>query len=211
MKRHWVHGMLVASLAVGAGSLAGTVSAQTAVEEWTNVQRPPAPTLKAVTVEPQTTALLMLDFMNQNCGKRPRCMASLPAMKELLSQARARNMLVVYALIAKTTTADVLKDVAPQPSDPWVLSGPDKFVNTNLEQILKDKGIKTVIAVGTAAHGAVLYTASGAAFRGFNVVVPVDGMSANDVYTELVTATVLTTAPTVATRTTLTKSDMIKF
>jgi nicotinamidase-related amidase len=187
------------------------VHAQTVVEEWANVQRPAAPTLKPVTVEPQTTALLMLDFMTQNCGKRPRCVASLPAMKNLLSQARARNVLVVYSLIANTTAADVLKDVAPQPGEPSVLSGPDKFVNTNLEQILKDKGIKSVIAVGTAAHGAVLYTASGAAFRGLNVIVPVDGMSANDAYTELVTATVLTTAPTVSARTTLTRTDMMKF
>ena len=62
--------------------------------------------------------------------------------------------------------------------EPHVLSGPDKFRNTDLEKILKDKGITTVIVVGTAANGAVLFTASGAAFRGMNVIVPVDGMSA---------------------------------
>ena len=33
--------------------------------------------------------------------------------------------------------------------------------------MLKDKGIKTVIVVGTAANGAVLYTGSGAALRGY--------------------------------------------
>jgi len=211
MNHKCVRGFLAASVTVSAMTLGGTALAQTPVEEWTKVDTPPPPTVKPVTVDPSTTALLMLDFMGSNCGKRPRCIASLPAMKNLLSQARTRNMLVVYGLISKTTTADVLKDVAPQPSDPSVLSGPDKFVNTNLEQILKDKGIKTVIAVGTAAHGAVLYTASGAAFRGYSVIVPIDGMSANDVYTELVTATVLSTAPTVGMRTTLTKSDMIKF
>jgi hypothetical protein len=31
----------------------------------------------------------LLDFMNQNCGKRPACVASLPAMKKLLLAARA--------------------------------------------------------------------------------------------------------------------------
>ena len=45
--------------------------------------------LKPVTVDPKTTALLMLDFMNQNCGKRPRCLATIPAMKKLLAEARA--------------------------------------------------------------------------------------------------------------------------
>ena len=41
-----------------------------------SVKAPAAPALKPVTVDPKTTALLMLDFMKQNCGKRPRCVAS---------------------------------------------------------------------------------------------------------------------------------------
>ena len=72
---------------------------------------------------------------------------------------------MVYSLISKTTNADVIKDVAPAAGEPSVLSGPDKFLNTDLEKILKEKGITTVIAVGTSSNGAVLYTASGAAFR----------------------------------------------
>ena len=198
---------------IAAGTLMPALPAQAAnvIDEWASVQIPAAPALKAVTVDPQTTALLMLDFMQSNCGKRPRCLATLPAMKSLLAQARARNMLVVYSVVSNTTAADVLKEVAPQAGEPWVLSGPDKFVNTNLEQILKDKGIKTVITVGTVAQGAVLYTAAGAAFRGFNVIVPVDGMSAESAYPEIATVSVLMLGPTsISTRATLTRSDMIK-
>jgi hypothetical protein len=33
----------------------------------------------------------MLDFMNQNRGKRPACVASLPAMKKLLAAARSKG------------------------------------------------------------------------------------------------------------------------
>jgi nicotinamidase-related amidase len=65
-----------------------------------------------------------------------------------------------------------------------VKSGPDKFLNTELENILRSKGVKTVAIVGSAAHGAVLYTAGAAAFRGFQVVVPVDGISADATYAE---------------------------
>jgi len=36
----------------------------------------------------------------------------------------------------------------------------------------------------TAAHGAVLYTASGAVLRGFNVIVPLDCVSAQNTYIE---------------------------
>jgi nicotinamidase-related amidase len=181
------------------------------VNDWTSVKAPPAPALKPVTVDPKSTALLMLDFMNQNCGKRPRCMATLPAMKKLLAAARAAKAPVVYSIIANSTTADVLPDVAPQANEPHVLSGPDKFLNTDLEKILKDKGIKTVIAVGTSSNGAVLFTAAGSAFRGMNVVIPVDGMSAVDAIAEYATVLDFQTAPLVSNKTTLTRSDMIKF
>lgn len=181
------------------------------VDEWASVKAPAAPPLKPVTVETATTALLMLDFMNQNCGQRPRCVASIPAMKKLLDAARAAKVAVVYSLIANTTTADVIKDVAPLSGEPSVLSGPDKFFKTDLEKILADKGIKTVIVVGTAANGAVLFTANSAALRGLNVIVPVDGMSAVDPFIELSTAVHMATGPAIAAKATLTKSDMIKF
>ncbi len=164
-----------------------------------------------MTVDPKTTALLMLDFMNQNCGKRPACVASVPHVKKLLEAARAAKATVVYSFIAKTTGADVIKDVAPLPSDAHVLSGPDKFLHTDLEKILKDKGIKTVIAVGTSANGAVLYTASGAALRGMRVIVPVDGMSSVSRYSDLTTAFTFADAPLVSKKVTLTKLDMVKF
>jgi nicotinamidase-related amidase len=185
--------------------------AATIVDEWTSVKAPAAPVLKPVTVDPKTTAQLMLDVMNQNCGKRPACVASIPAVKKLLAEARAAKATVIYSLIAKTTTADVIKDVAPEASEPHVLSGPDKFLHTDLEKILKDKGIKTVIAVGTSSNGAVLYTASGAAFRGMSVIVPVDGMSAVDPYADYSTIFTFMNAPSVSTKTTLTKIDMVKF
>jgi len=208
MKR--VRLVTAATLFVALASFA-PAQAATIVDEWASIKRPPAPELKPVTVDPKTTALLMLDFMNQNCGKRPRCVASIPAIKKLLGEARAAKATVVYSIIANTTTADVIKDVAPTADEPWVRSGPDKFLNTDLEKILKDKGIQTVIATGTASNGAVLFTAAGAALRGMNVIVPVDGMSAVDPYADLSTAWTFTNAPLVSSKTTLTKIDLIKF
>jgi nicotinamidase-related amidase len=205
MIRKWiVAAAFLASL--GASAHAGSI-----VDDWASIKAPAAPELKPVTVDPKTTALLMLDFMPANCGKNERCLATLPAMKKLLERARAAKMPVVYTLIANTTAADVLKDVAPLADEPSVLSGPDKFVRTDLEKILKDKGIATVITVGTASNGAVLFTAAGAVFRGMNVIVPVDGMSARDPYAEYSTVFTFTSAPQVSAKSTLTKSDMIKF
>ena len=80
-----------------------------------------------------------------------------------------------------------------------------------IEKILKDKHIQTVIVTGTASNGAVLFTGAGAAMRGLNVIVPVDGMSAVEPYADLTTAYTFATAPSVSAKSTLTRIDMIKF
>jgi len=199
---------LAAALAALIPALSG---AQTIVDEWPNVKAPPAPALKPVTVDPKTTALLMLDFVPPTCGARPRCMASLPAMKKLLEQARASGMPVAHSVTGTTKAEDILKDVAPQAGEPVVQASIDKFRNTDLEKFLKDKGVQTVIVTGTAAHGAVLNTATAAVLRGMKVILPVDGVTASDTFTEQYVAWHMANAPAVGPNTTLTKSDLLKF
>ncbi|MEO5374374.1 MAG: cysteine hydrolase [Alphaproteobacteria bacterium] len=164
-----------------------------------------------MTVEPKTTALLVLDIASQICNveRRPRCVAMLPRVKALLATARTRGLTVIYALAPISAPTDILPEVAMTGQEPVVKSGPDKFLNTELEKILKDNGIKTVITVGVAANGAVLHTATGAAFRGFDVIVPVDGMASETPYAEQYTAWHLVNAPRLADRVKLTKTGMI--
>lgn len=201
--------VIAAGLIVGT-SLSTTASAQTIVDEWANVKAPPPPELKPVTIDPKETALLMLDFTKQSCGPRPRCVASLPKMKSLLDQAREKGVHVVYSL-AGQTVADILPDVALRAGEPFVSSGPDKFLNTDLEKILKEKGAKTVIVVGVAAEGAVLNTGAGSALRGFKVIVPVDGVSSSTTYAEQYTAWHLANSPRVGPQVTLTKTELIGY
>jgi nicotinamidase-related amidase len=203
--------IIAAAAAAFALALAMPAQAGNIVDDWASVKTPPPPALKPVKLDPKTTALLMLDFMNQNCGKRPACVASVPAVKKLLAEARAAKATVIYSFIANTTGADVIKDVAPLADEAHVTGGPDKFVHTDLEKILKDKGIKTVIAVGTSSNGAVLFTASGAALRGMDAIVPVDGMSSLSAFTDLATAWTFVDAPLVSKKTTLTTLEMVKF
>ena len=176
---------------------------------------PPAPELKAVTVDPKTTALLMLDFLPQDCGTRPRCVATLPTVKKLVAEARTRGMTVIYTTYGKFTAADILPDVAPQPGEPTFTAFCDKFIlgdqDTGLEKMLKDKGITTVVTVGAFANCAILYTASAASQRGFNVTVPVDGISEPNPYAEQITAWQLANAIVISSKITLTRIGMIKF
>jgi nicotinamidase-related amidase len=202
---------LLSLAAAVAALLPALTAAQTIVDEWPNVKAPPAPALKAVTVDPKTTALLMLDFVPPTCGTRPRCLAQLPAMQKLLEQARASGMAVAHSVTGTTKAEDILKEVAPKAGEPVVQSSVDKFRNTDLEKYLKEKGIQSVIVVGTAAHGAVLNTATGAVLRGMKVILPVDGVSASDAFTEKYVAFHMTSAPAVSQNTTLTKTELLKF
>ncbi len=214
MKRVIVQFVVVAAVGL-AGSLASTAAgAATIIDEWASVKPEAAPELKPVTVDTKTTALLVMDIVKGSCNneRRPRCVASVPTVAKLLNEARAKGVTIVHTVAGSATVADILPDVAPK-GDEKVFTGTNaqKFLRTDLEKTLKDKGITTVITVGTAAHGAVLYTSSEAAFRGFKVIVPVDGASSENLYAEQAVAWLLTHAPGVAAQTTLTKIDMIKF
>jgi nicotinamidase-related amidase len=201
------------SLAVVICLLCTPVFSQTIIDEWNTVKVPPAPELKTVKIDPKVTALLMLDFNKQTCNaeRRPRCIASIPKVQKLLTEARAKGVPVIHSVGSGAAVADIAKELAPLEGEPVVSSGPDKFLGTDLEKILKEKGVKTVIAVGTASHGAVLYTASGAALRGMQVIVPVDGVSADNTYAEQYVAWHLLNAPRISTLVTLTKIDLIGY
>ncbi len=202
---------VIGMLTVTGGGTVSNAVASDIIDEWTSVKAPAAPEIKAVTADPKTTALIMGDLMNQSCAKRPRCVAALPAMKKLLGEARAAKVAVIYSTIPNTTTADIIPEVAPAADEPAVTSGVDKFFKTNLDQILKDKGIQTVILVGTSAEGLVTYTGGEAALRGYNVIVPVDGMASVEAFAEQYVAWHMTHAPIISPKVTLTRTDMIKF
>ncbi|NFM78891.1 cysteine hydrolase [Clostridium botulinum] len=186
------------------------VTNQTIIAKWNTVSPPPAPELKSVAVDPKNSALLILDMESSIC-KSPRCIASIPNIHNLLTKARKNNMLVVYSLTHSGNTRDIFKQLAPLPGDPIVKSNVDKFYKTNLEKILQEKGIKTVVVTGYAANGAVLHTGTSAAFRGYNVIIPVDCMSANNLYAEQYTAWHMLNSPGTRNRAVLTKVDLISF
>ncbi len=220
MKNKAISEMYKFALTICAVALfAGSASAQTIIDQWDSVKAPPAPMLQAVKADAATTAFLVLDISAvQATNKGPcnsdvkLCVQSLPFVKAMLAKARAAGVYVVYSVSSSTDPKDILPPVAPEPNDPVVKSGPDKFVNTNLADLLAAKNIKTVIIVGVSADGAVINTAADAIFQhGMNVIIPVDGVSAKSLYVEQYVAWHFTHAPTIATRTVLTKGDMISY
>ena len=182
---------------------------------WATAKFPKAPELKAAKIVPAETALLVMDFTNQTCSqeRRLRCHNSVPKVLKLVNEARAKGALVIYSVaVPKSVPGDIVKDLTPAAGEQVLPPlGPDKFINSDLEKTLKDKNITTVVAMGTQAQTSVLHTAGAAALRGFKVIVPVDGMSADDVFPELYTAWHLATAARISPQVTLTKFELIGF
>lgn len=187
--------------------------AATIMDEWGTIKVPPPPELKAVKIDGKTTALLVLDMVTQGCNneRRPRCVASIPKVQALLNAARSKSLLVVHSTTGATSVNDIIKDLAPRTGEPVVKSSVDKFYQTDLEKILAEKSIKTVIVTGVSAHGAVLYTTTGAALRGMKVIIPVETMTAEDAYVEQYVAWHVMNAPANRGQVTLTRTDMIQF
>jgi len=206
---------VVAALALAAGlaaakpdSVAGSI-----IELWPLVKTPLPPGLKAVQLDPKSAALLILDIEKATTanGRRPRAVAVAPALGKLLAQARRAGMHVLHSTVPGAASDDILSEVKPLPGEPVVASSVDKFYNTDIEKLLRARGVAKVLIVGTAAEGAVLHTSISAAMRGFDVVVPVDGMPSSSLYAEQYTAWHLQNSPGAWRRVTLTRLDMIRF
>jgi nicotinamidase-related amidase len=194
---------------------AGAAHAATVIDDWNSTKLPAPPALKPVTLVPNETALLVMDFTVQTCTpeRRKRCADSVPKVKAFVEAARAKGALIIYSVaVPGSVPGDVLKELAPAAGEQVLPPlGPDKFINSDLEKTLHDKGIKTVVAMGTQAQTSVLHTGGEAALRGFKVIVPVDAMSADDLFPELYTAWHLANAARISNQVTLTRLDMIGF
>ena len=213
--------VLLVSACLAVGSLFGAagvpslVYAETIVDEWAKAKIPPPPQLKPVKIDARETALLVMDFTTQTCTRqrRPRCADSVPKVQKLVAEARAKGALIIYSVaVPGSVASDILPDLTPAAGEQVLPPlGPDKFIGSDLEKTLKEKGVKTVVALGTQAQTSVLHTGGEAALRGFKVIVPVDGMSADDLFPELYTAWHLANAARISNQVTLTTIDMIGY
>ena len=205
--------------------LAGTANAATIIDEWKSVEIPPPPELHKVTLDPKTTALMVMGFVENSCiqTRRPRCAATIPEVAKLLAEARKHGVMIVHSVPTGDPSADkIVKELRALPGEMVIPpNGPNKFLPYDLEfnkyadfdldKAFHDRNIKTIITVGTQVQTAVLHTAAEAALRGYKVVVPVDGMSGDSAYPEQYTAWHLANTQRVMQQVTVTKIDLIGY
>ena len=171
---------LVAALCAGAAQSAQNAAAG---RPMMTLQMPATPEPARVTLNPRTTALIVLDYVEDICNNQPSCKTKmLPAMTPFMAKVRQAGMVVAYGTRAQNMT-HWLKEVAPAASDIKIVNvAQDRFYNTDLDRQLKAKGITTLIMVGWKISGSVTYTSVGAMAHDYTVVIPVDTTSAASDY-----------------------------
>ena len=184
------------------------------------LQMPALPDPVRVTLNPATTALLVLDYVEPICNSQPKCKdGMLSAVIPFIALARKAGVVVGYGT-REQNMSKWLPQVAPAPDDIKVVStAQDRFYNTDLNKELKAKGITTIILVGWKVSGSVTYTSVGATVRGYTVVVPVDTTAAATDYEQIIGFYQilnqfngnLTNQPLKPKAPTLSRTDMISF
>ena len=213
--------LCVLTIAVQGGTAMAQSSAPGgASKPMMTLQMPALPDPVPVVLPAGTTALFVSDMIDPLCKAQPKCSGTMvPAVAALIARARKAGVFVVYSTAA-ANSAKWLPEVAPMPSDPFVAAhGQDRFYDTDLDQTLKAKGIKTVILTGWKVSGSVLYTSVGATLRGYTVVVPVDASLAATDYEEAIghyqilnqNSANATNQPLKERASTLSRTDMIGF
>src|SRR5665213_1445084 len=77
---------------------ASATHAATTIDDSTRAELPAPPALKPVTLVPNETALLVMDFTVQTCTpeRRKRCADSVPKVKKFVEEARGKGVLIIY-------------------------------------------------------------------------------------------------------------------
>ncbi len=143
-------------------------------------------------------ALLIIDMLEVFVRGRLRAEGAeeiIPVIARLRSEFRRRGLPVIYTndahyefdfevrhwgphAIRGSREAEVVPELKPEEGDFIVLKRRyDAFFATDLDLLLRELGVDTVVLTGVATDICVLHTAAGAFFRGYRVVVVEDGVA----------------------------------
>ena len=164
-------------------ALGGVVTHAQSTKPMQTLQMPAMPAPARIALNSKTTALMVLDYVEDICATQPKCKSQmLPAMIPFMQRVRTAGLVVAYGTRAQNMT-HWLKEVAPVDGDIKIVNtAQDRFYNTDLDKVLKAKGITTLIMVGWKISGSVTYTSVAAMIRDYTVVIPVDTTAASTDY-----------------------------
>jgi nicotinamidase-related amidase len=180
----------------------GTLVFYTKKTKLSSLMEKPMPEL---TIEPRTTALLLLDLQRGIVGRETAPHAAMDVVERsanLAAAFRSKGAVVIYVRVdfsdmikvnadrslrdpnappPPPSASEIVPQAGWQPGDPVIVKRHwGAFCGTNLEEDLHQRGIRTVVLTGVSTNYAVESTARAAVERGFDVIVVEDATSARD-------------------------------
>lgn len=169
---------------------------------------------KKANARPPRKAVLVCDMINDHLTpgrvlEVPRARDIVPALQKRLDEARAAGIPVVYVLnrhtddhpeheewgthaVEGTEGAEVWPPLAPKPGNREVTkSSYSGFYESELEKVLDELGVDTLVLTGCATEVQLQATATDALMRGYAVELPPDSQAGASQIAEMVTMGVL--------------------
>ena len=148
------------------------------------LSKPPGlPQPEAVTLAADKTAVLVLDGSRRWGNPELPCHRLVPGMNRFLQTVRKAGLPIIYTVSFQkkgTPEGEVYAGLEKKHSEPVIYpDGFDKFTGGELQSYLDLYDVDTLIFTGYRANICVLHTATTAAREyKYNVIIPMDGMTA---------------------------------
>ncbi|MFC1816043.1 cysteine hydrolase family protein [Thermodesulfobacteriota bacterium] len=182
-----------------------------------STQKPKLPGPEPITVDVNKTAILVLDGSQRWGNPELPCNRLIPAIPKFLDRAREVGLPIIYTVSFRnkgTPEGQVYTGLNRRPCEPAIYpDGFDKFTGGELQSYLNAYNMDTLIITGYRSNISVLNTATKATRElNYNVIIPIDGMTAITDYEQEYTLFHFTVLPAQAAELfTFTMLDMIDF
>jgi nicotinamidase-related amidase len=165
------------------------------------VSVPECKILSSVSLPARSTALLISDMLVDFVSPKGKLFVqesrkTIPLIKRLVDKARKAQATIIYIqdwhrpddpeffiwgshAVQETPGIQIISELSPSPKEFIVRKRTyDPFYSTDLDLLLRQKNIKNLVITGTVANICVLHAAGSGALRGYDVIVPIDTISA---------------------------------
>jgi nicotinamidase-related amidase len=181
------------------------------------IKKPKLPQPEPVTIAADKCAVLVLDGSKRWSNPDLPCHKLVPGIKKFLDRAREAGLPIIYTISARQKgkpEGQVCSELMRRPAEPVIYpDGFNKFTGGELQSFLNLYGADTLIITGYRSNISVLNTATKATRElKYNVIIPIDGMTAITDYEQEYTLFHFTVLPAQASEFfTFTMLDMISF
>ncbi|HSE87908.1 MAG TPA: isochorismatase family protein [Candidatus Binatia bacterium] len=151
------------------------------------MEGPNKPEAKPISLDIESTAVVVLDLSTRCHDPKECCSKLLEPIGEFLERVRTFGVPIIFTVSASakgTSLAEVAPALKRRASEPVIYPDAfDKFTGGELHALLTKARAKSLVVVGSSTNIAVLYTCStGARLYNYKIVLPLDGINTRTQY-----------------------------